>query len=155
MRGPFAKPTIYQSGTYAPDNNSRWIASIAMDKQGNIGLGYTMSGTQVAPAIYFTGRRATGQKKGSLERETLIVRGSSQTCLLPNGKCAPECSYRDDNGDAGCYQGGAERRWGDYSNLSIDPSDDCTMWYTTEYLKTTGGFNWSTRIARFKFKTCR
>jgi len=44
-------------------------------------------------------------------------------------------------------------RWGDYSAITIDPSDDCTFWYTNEYLKTDGTFNWSTRISNFKFAT--
>src|SRR5439155_26172605 len=46
-------------------------------------------------------------------------------------------------------------RWGDYSSMSVDPTDDCTLWYTNEYLKTNGKFNWSTRIASFKFTTCQ
>ena len=37
-------------------------------------------------------------------------------------------------------------RWGDYSAMSVDPIDDCTMYYTNEYLKTTGSFNWSTKV---------
>ena len=45
-------------------------------------------------------------------------------------------------------------RWGDYSAITVDPVDDCTFWYTTEYLKTIGTFNWSTRIASFKLSTC-
>ena len=39
----------------------------------------------------------------------------------------------------------------DYSSMAIDPVDDCTFWYTNEYLKSTGAFNWNTRIASFKF----
>ncbi|MEO7971656.1 MAG: hypothetical protein ABI698_10185 [bacterium] len=50
---------------------------------------------------------------------------------------------------------GEAYRWGDYSNLSVEPVDDCTMWYTTEYLKTNGTFNWSTRIANFKLVGCQ
>src|SRR6185369_13317375 len=45
-------------------------------------------------------------------------------------------------------------RWGDYSAMTIDPTDDCTFWFTTEYLKTAGAFNWSTRIASYKFPGC-
>jgi len=45
-------------------------------------------------------------------------------------------------------------RWGDYSAMTVDPTDDCTFWFTTEYLKANGTFNWSTRIASFKFASC-
>jgi len=47
------------------------------------------------------------------------------------------------------------KRWGDYSSMSVDPQDGCTFWYSQEYYKTTGGFNWSTRIASFKFDSCK
>ena len=46
-------------------------------------------------------------------------------------------------------------RWGDYSSMSIDPTDDCTFWYTTEYLQASGSFNWSTRLAAFHFPGCQ
>jgi bacterial leucyl aminopeptidase len=54
----------------------------------------------------------------------------------------------------GGSQTGGLSRWGDYSALTVDPVDDCTFWFTTEYMKTTGSFNWATRIANFKFPTC-
>jgi hypothetical protein len=46
-------------------------------------------------------------------------------------------------------------RWGDYSAMTVDPVDDCTFWYTTEYLESSGTFNWSTRIASFTFSGCQ
>ena len=55
----------------------------------------------------------------------------------------------------GSQSGSNLARWGDYSSLTVDPVDDCTFWYTTEYLLNTGAFNWSTRIASFKFPTCQ
>src|SRR5262249_44475391 len=54
----------------------------------------------------------------------------------------------------GGSQTGNLTRWGDYSYMSVDPVDDCTFWYTTEYIKANGSFNWSTRIANFKFPSC-
>ena len=45
-------------------------------------------------------------------------------------------------------------RWGDYAAMSVDPADDCTMSFTTEYLQNNGTFNWSTRIGRIKVSTC-
>ena len=50
-------------------------------------------------------------------------------------------------------QKNTSNRFGDYSTMQIDPTDDCTFWYTQEYIKTTGSFNWATRINSFKFTT--
>jgi hypothetical protein len=122
-------PSVFQQGTYAIDSNSRWMGSIAMDKVGDIGLGYSVSGTGLQPSIRFTSR-APGDAAGTLRAESSIIAGTgSQTATLS--------------------------RWGDYSALTVDPVDDCTFWYTTEYLKTSGTFNWSTRIASFKLSTCQ
>jgi len=127
VRSP-ATPTLYQQGTYAPDSNFRWMGSMAMDHVGNIALGYSVSSSSMNPAIRYTGR-VPSDPLGTLEGETSIIEGTgSQTAGLS--------------------------RWGDYSGMSVDPVDDCTFWYTTEYLKTDGTFNWSTRIASFKFPSC-
>lgn len=149
MRSPFDTPTIYQSGTFAPDNNSRWLASIAMDKSGNIGLGYTVSGTDLSPSIYFSGRRDS-DPKGQLERETQIVNGGSQRCKLSNERCEKSCLQRD-----GKCSTSLAARWGDYTTLTIDPTDDCTMWYTAQYLTEDGLFDWKTKIAKIRFNSCR
>lgn len=149
LRELATNPTVYQSGTFAPDANNRWIGSMAMDKLGNIGLAYSVSGASVSPSVYYTGRAADDSQKGRLGKEVEIVKGGgSQTCRLANGQCNPDCLMS--NGS--CISNIA--RWGDYSSLSLDPSDNCTMWYTTQYLKNTGGFNWSTIIYSFKFKSC-
>jgi hypothetical protein len=52
-------------------------------------------------------------------------------------------------------QTGSLHRWGDYSSISVDPDDDCTFWFTTEYLKPTGSVNWSTHIGSFKLNNCQ
>lgn len=122
-------PSVFQQGTYAVDSNSRWMGSIAMDKVGNIAVGYSVSGTSLFPSIRFASR-APGDPAGTLGAESSIVAG-------------------------GGSQTGSLSRWGDYSALTVDPVDDCTFWYTTEYLKTTGSYNWSTRIASFKLPTCQ
>jgi hypothetical protein len=46
-------------------------------------------------------------------------------------------------------------RWGDYTQMSVDPVDDCTFWYTGQYLKSNGTWNWSTRVASFKINGCQ
>jgi len=121
-----ATPAVYQQGTYAPsDGISRWMGSIAMDKQGNIGLGFSVSSPSVFPGIRYTGRLA-GDPLGQMSQgEGTITNGTgSQTQNL--------------------------HRWGDYSQITVDPTDGCTFWYTTEYEKTNGSFNWDTRIGSFK-----
>jgi len=128
LRSPNATPTVFQQGTYSPDSNSRWMGSIAMDKLGDIALGYSVSSGAIHPAIRYTGR-VPADALGTMESENTIIQGNGSQLTGLN-------------------------RWGDYSSMAIDPSDDCTFWYTTEYLQANGTFNWSTRIASFKFTGC-
>ena len=128
VRSPGGTPTLFQSGTFSPDATSRWMGSIAQDQQGNMLLGYSASSGTVRPGIYYTGRLVS-DAPGTMQAENVLTTGiGSQT--------------------------GSLSRWGDYSAMTIDPADDCTFWYTNEYLKTTGSFNWSTRIGTFKFPGC-
>ena len=114
---------LYQQGTYAPDNNYRWNGSMAMNAMGDIGLAYTVSGTGIYPSIRFTGRR-NGDPLGQMTiAETTVIAGG------------------------GSQFGGA--RWGDYSNLSIDPVDNVTFWHTNEYIQTNTTTTWNTRVASF------
>jgi hypothetical protein len=127
VRDPNGSPTVFQQGTFAPDASTRWMGSIAMDQNGNIGMGYTVGSSSVFPSVFFTGR-VPGDPAGTMETEQLIVNGAgSQT---------------------------SPTRWGDYSAMTVDPADDCTFWYTQEYSKVTGSFSWNTRIANFKFSGC-
>jgi hypothetical protein len=128
IRSPGSSPTVYQQGTFAPDSNYRWMPSIAMDKSGDIAVGYSESSSSMAPSIFYNGR-LSGDPAGTLESEAPILNGAySQTTGLS--------------------------RWGDYSAMSVDPTDDCTFWYTNEYLPSSGTFNWATQIASFKFSSC-
>ena len=122
-------PVVYQQGTYAPDSTSRWMGSIAMDKVGNIALGYSASSSSFFPSIRYTGRLPT-DPLGTMQSENVILAGG--------GSQLPTLG-----------------RWGDYSSMTIDPVDDCTFFYTNEYLKSSGVFNWSTLIASFKFPSCQ
>lgn len=129
IRTPGTTPTVFQQGTFAPDTTRRWMGSIGMDKVGDIGVGYSASSSTLHPGIRYTGRVPT-DAPGTLETEkTIITGGGSQNQNLT--------------------------RWGDYSGLTIDPVDDCTFWYVNQYLKSNGSFNWSTRVASFKFPTCQ
>src|SRR5713101_5801564 len=128
LRDPNGNPFVFQQGTFAPDLNFRWMGSIAMDKAGNIAVGFSVSSSGIHPAIRYTGR-VPSDPLGMLESETSIIEGTgSQTRTL--------------------------NRWGDYSSMALDPTDDCTLWYANEYLQTNGKFNWSTRIASFRFPSC-
>ena len=127
VRNLAGTPTVYQQGTFTPDSDSRWMASIAMDKSGNIGVGYSVASASTYPSIRYTGREV-GDPLGTLQAETQLVEG-------------------------GGSQSGADR-WGDYSAMQIDPSDDCTFWYTQEYEATNQSTNWNTRIGSFKFSSC-
>lgn len=130
LRNPDAATgaSVFQQGTYAPDSVARWMGSIAMDKVGDIAVGYSASNGSVFPSVRYAGRVPT-DSLGALEGEVVLKSGGgSQTHNL--------------------------HRWGDYSAMAIDPSDSCTFWYTNEYLKSSGSFNWSTWIGSFKFPGC-
>jgi hypothetical protein len=121
---------LYQQGTYAPDSNYRWMGSIAMDQSGDIALGYSVSSSTMSPSIGYTGR-VPSDPLGQMESEIDVLASAS----VPHGSQTNTF------------------RWGDYSSMMIDPADDCTFWYTTEYQSTLGN-RWSTRIASFKFPSC-
>ena len=133
IQNPNGTPTVVQQSTYAPDSNFRWMGSIAMDQSGNLVLGYSESSSNMFPSIAIAGQEIR-DPRSTLQAETSIVSGTgSQTVNV---------------------FGTPLTRWGDYSAMQVDPVDDCTFWYTTEYLKTTGVFDWNTRIANFKFPAC-
>ncbi|MBV9096886.1 MAG: hypothetical protein JO079_02410 [Frankiaceae bacterium] len=115
-----------QQGTYAPDLNSRWEGSVAMDRAGDIAMGYSLSGPATFPSIALTGR-LYGDPPGEMRAETVAVSGMGSQ-IIP--------------------------RWGDYSAMTLDPTDDCTFWFTSEYLKVPGTFNWSTAIVSARFPSC-
>ena len=122
-------PTVYQQGTYAPDATSRWMGSAAMDKAGNLAMGYATSSSTSFPSIKYTGRLA-GDTLGTMTQgENVIVNGAGS-------------------------QTGTLTRWGDYSSMSLDPTDDCTFWFSHEYLGASGSFNWKTRIGSFTLPGC-
>jgi len=120
--------TVYQQGTYAPDSTYRWMGSIAMDKAGDVALGYSASSSSLHPQIRYTGR-LVGDPLGT----------------MPQGEATLYSGAGSQTGDS---------RWGDYTEMSVDPSDDCTFWYVNEYHATAGLGNWHTRIGSFKYRSC-
>jgi hypothetical protein len=133
LRQVTGNPIVFQQGTYQPDSTWRWMGSAAMDGQGNIALGYSASSGSINPQIRYTGRLA-GDPLGT----------------LPQG----EATLHAGTGSQTTYLGSPLTRWGDYSELSVDPVDDCTFWYTQEYLQSNGAFNWRTRIGSFSLPGC-
>jgi hypothetical protein len=91
-------------------------------------VGFSESSTSIHPAIAYTGRVPT-DTLGTMEPMAVVFKG------------------------AGSQNGGVSR-WGDYTSMSIDPSDDCTFWYANEYIPSNGSFNWHTRLNSFKFTGC-
>ena len=120
---------VFQQGTIQNTTESFWMASIAQDKLGDIAIGFSGSSTTIDPSVLYTGRVPT-DPKGQMEGLKQVVKGTG-------------------------VQQSTSDRWGDYSSMSIDPTDDCTFFYTQEYIKTTGSFKWNTRINAFKFNGCQ
>jgi hypothetical protein len=128
LRDPAGTPKIFQQGTFAPDAAFRFMGSVAMDKAGDILMGYTVSSSQISPGIRFTGRSVSDPpNQMAIEQQAVQGKGS---------QLSPE-------------------RWGDYASMSIDPTDDCTFWFSTQYVSQTGKFNWSTSIVPVKFTGCQ
>ncbi len=128
--------SFFQQGTWTPDTDNRFMPSAAMDSGGNIAVGYSVSSTTTFPSIRYAARLSTDPLNDLSQGETELIAGTgSQTGVDGNGR----------------------GRWGDYSALTVDQTGgsqggtDCDFWYTTEYIQTTGGATWRTRIGGFTF----
>ena len=122
--------SVQQQGTFAPDDGvNRWMGSVAMDKFGNMGLGYSVSnGDTVFPGIRYTGRLA-GDPPGEMTLgEGVLIDGSGSQKV--------------------------SARWGDYTDMTVDPADDCTFWYVNEYYAQSSQRGWQTRIGSFRLPGC-
>ena len=123
-----AAPVLFQQGTFAPTTAFRWMGSAAMDKTGGIAIGYNISSSTIVPSIRYA-YRGPADPLGTMGNETSVLVGSGS-------------------------QTGSLTRWGDYSTISIDPVDGCTMVFTSQFQPANGNFNWSTFIHSFKLSTC-
>jgi hypothetical protein len=120
--------SVVQQGTYGPDSAYRWMGSIAEDQSGDMALGFSLSSSSLHPSIHYTGRLAGDPAGQMTQGEGAILDGvNSQT---------------------------ETNRWGDYSSMQIDPTDDCTFWYAQQYIVTAGTLTWGTRIASLRFPSC-
>jgi hypothetical protein len=118
--------TVFQESTYQPDTTWRWMGSIAMDKKGNMALGFSASDATIHPQVRWAGRKVTDPLNTLAQGEATVFAGAGSQIDTVN-------------------------RWGDYSSMAIDPVDDRTFWYAQEYYDTTSSFNWRTRLANFHF----
>ncbi len=125
--------TVNEQATFAPaDGLERWMGSAAMDGSGNLAVGYSASSSTSFPSMRYAGRLATDPPNGLFQGETVMIAGTGA-------------------------QTATQSRWGDYSALSVDPADDCTFWFTSQYYtaaSAANSFGWVTGIGRFTFPTC-
>jgi hypothetical protein len=120
-------PRLHQQSTFAPDASYRWMASPAIDRRGNIAIGYSFGGLPHFAGQRFAARLATDPPGLLTFHETVLIEGeASQTTTL---------------------------RWEDYTQTAMDPTDDCTIWYVGDYLKK-DAVGYSTRIGAFRVPGC-
>ena len=117
---------LHQQGTYAPDGLFRWMASPAMDRAGNIGIGYSFGGSRHFPGQRFAARLASDPPGTLTLEETVLADGEASQDAM---------------------------RWQDYTQTAMDPSDDCTVWYSGDYVRK-GAASYSTRIGAFRIPGC-
>jgi hypothetical protein len=130
--GPANPISVFEQATFAPaDTEHRWSGSAAVDHQGNLAIGYSVSSTTVFPSIRYAGKLA-GEAPAVLA-ETAMIGGSGVQLSLTN-------------------------RWSSYSNMAVDPADDCTFWYSTQYYtaasQATSQVGWLTHVASFGYPQC-
>jgi hypothetical protein len=122
-------PCLYQQGTLAdvPGGRSRWVPSLSMDGAENILVGYNATGQADGTDNHssrYTGRAKADPPGLMTAPETVVVTGTANNTV-------------------------GTGRWGDYASVSVDPFDDCTFWYVSQYYEATD--LWSTRIASATF----
>jgi hypothetical protein len=123
--------SLAQQGTIAPgDGHHRWMSSAAMDKNGNIAIGYSVASRNLFPAIRYAVHQAGVDLPGTVGTEESLHEGTGS-------------------------QRASFNRWGDYSSMSVDPRDGCTFWYTQEYYANTARFDFKTKIGSFKVPSCQ
>ncbi len=128
LHDPLANPAVFQEGTITPDASHRFVGSIAMDRIGNIALGYNKSDATIHPSLAITGRLAL-DPPGTMGSEDTFFEG-------PNSQ-PPVVGL-----------------WGSYSSMVLDPVDGCTFWFTAEYTGEPAPFFEYTRVGSFKFPSC-
>ena len=120
------------SSTIADDDASRFMGAAAQDHEGNLAVGYSTGSAEKPPSVFYAGR-LSDDPQGVFRNEGFLVIGTG-------------------------VQTAFGFRWGDYSGLSVDPSDGCTFWITNQYYslqsQNESPFGWLTRIGSFRFAEC-
>jgi len=129
IRSPGSTPFVFQQGTIVDPDTDFWLGSIAMDRVGNIAVGFNAMSKRDFSSVYVAGRKAS-DPPGAMFGPLQLAVGSG-------------------------VQFNSYKRWGDYSSMTVDPKDDCTFWYTQEYYVSSGSFNWATRVGAFRFDNCK
>lgn len=124
---PDLHPVVTQQATIAPDTKNRFMGAISIDRFTNIAIGYTVTSSLIYPSLELAYHNYNDP--------------NNRTTIQPlfTGK-ASQTGVSD---------------WGMRSNMTVDPVDECTFWYSNEYLKETGSMNWSTVIVKFKLAACK
>lgn len=118
---------VNQQSTFMPDTVNRWMGSAAMNGSGDMALAYSAGDASTFAGLRYTGRQSSDSLSQMQAEQVLIAGGGAETAVS---------------------------RWGDYSQLSVDPLDDCTFWYVGEYFNGTSQSDWSTRIGSFRVSSC-
>jgi len=129
IRQPGSTPTVFQQGTIVDPDTDFWLGSIAMDRAGNIAVGFNAMSKNDFSSVYVAGRKPS-DPRGAMFGPLRLAVGSG-------------------------VQFNSFKRWGDYSSMTVDPKDDCTFWFTQEYYIASGSFNWATHVGAFKFDSCK
>lgn len=125
---PNHNPVVYQQATIAPDSMNRFMGAISIDRFTNIAIGYTVSSSLIYPSLEMAYHAYNDQNNHTFIQPVVTGMGSQ----VDNVK-----------------------DWGSHSSMTVDPVDECTFWYSNQYLKTTGSYNWSTFIVKFKLAACQ
>jgi len=132
---PSGSYSVNEQASFSPDADHRWMGSAAMDASGDLAVGYSVSSSTTSPSIRYAGRLAGDPPNSLAQGETTLQAGSG-------------------------VQTHTSSRWGDYAMLAVDPVDECTFWFTTEYYSSSPPAScstlrcWQTRIGSFKFPSC-
>jgi hypothetical protein len=138
VTGGTVSSSLRQQSTWGPDSSNRFMPSLAVDRNGDMAVGYSVSDATMYPALRYSGRLAGDPLSQLTQGETTLVQGLGYQC----------CTFSN---------GAANNRWGDYSAMTIDP-DGCSFWYTGEHYDahpaTLAQDNWLTRIGSFRLPGC-
>jgi Carboxypeptidase regulatory-like domain/FG-GAP-like repeat len=140
--------SVFDQGTHnltpgdGANGLNNWMGSVAQDNRGDIAIGFSQAGTNQRADIKIAGRTNNIQNSGTLNEGEALMHAATGS-QIPGAILPGETVPRNPG-----------NRWGDYSAMNVDPTDDCTFWYTQEYYAVTGSSSWSTRVGKFRFPQC-